>query len=194
MDVLLKLLNDDLINKKKLLIKNYKILGLNEQQVLLFLKLIDLDEKSKVTINTIAKYFEISKIEAEQIISNLINLKLIKIKHTKEEMIFNLDFLWKKLLLIYYPPNELETDEVKFNWFVSQLNLKITPIVKKEISNWINSGNWSKMVSIVEFLVKNQITKIEWKTLKTIYMLEIKEKTLARKKIKEIVDKNWLID
>ena len=193
MNQLLNLLDDNIIDKRKLLTRNFKLLGLTESQALLILKLIDLEEKEKATINSISKHFEISRREAEDMISSLISSKLVKVKHTKKEMVFNLDSLWTKLLEIYYPPSNNDNLQSKINWFIKQTGLNSTPTIKKELEKWINNKGWNRMISIVENLSKLQV-EINWKTIKELYISESKEKTATLKKVKEVIDHNWLLD
>lgn len=187
-----KFLKDEIIDLKKLLVKKYKTIGLSEKQVVLLLNIIDLNESNKITINSISKKTNLSRMETEDLVGELIKSKLIKVKHTKNGLVFNYSSMFENLLSLYYPPEDFDSVESKVSWIANQLKINITPSSSKYLTDWINNGGWSRLLSIVEEITKLQITNINFLTLKKLYLSEQKEKSASVKNLKEILDINWL--
>jgi DNA-binding MarR family transcriptional regulator len=87
------LLQDNLINKERLLLKKYKLLGLKEQEVLLVISILNFDLSENISLNKIAKGLDISKSDADNILTSLVQQKLIKIDLKGREISFNLNNL-----------------------------------------------------------------------------------------------------
>ncbi len=188
-----KLLDDNLIDKEKLLLKNYNSIGLSTDQVVLILKLLKLQQSC--TINLISQEFNINKPKAEGMINELLKSKLLKINYLDKEMIFTFDLIWEKLISLYLTPTEDSSIEDKANWFSYRLNIISKPLIKKTIISWIEAGGWNRMLSLIQGLSKIQAdTILDWKTIKKLYESEAPSKEARTTKLKQLQEANWLLD
>ncbi len=191
-EIINKLLKDGILDKKKLLTTKYKSVGIADQEALLLLNIIEKDDSKKITVNSISKKLDISKNETEELLGSLIKSKLVNVKHTKAGIVFDLTAMFEKLAALYYPPEDLDPMETKVNWLINQLKLKNTPVVKKQLGEWIQNGGWGRLLSITEGLSKLQLEVVEYTTLKKLYLNDSKEKSATLKNLKNILNINWL--
>ncbi len=191
--IIKKLLDDNLIDKEKLLLENYNSIGLSCDQVILIIKLLKL--KKSCTINLISKEFNITKPNAEIMINELLKSKFIKINYVNKEMIFTFDLIWDKLISLYFIPTVDTPAEEKANWFANRLNINMKPIIKKTIISWIDDGGWNRMLSLIQGLAKIHADNfLEWKTIKKLYESEAPSKATRTAKLKKLQEANWLLD
>jgi len=96
------MLKDHIIDKEALLMRKYDLIGMTREQALLILNVINLEKTgTKITMNSIAKTFSYSKAELENLLADLMEQDLVKIKMTKSGMEFRLKDLWTKLIKTY---------------------------------------------------------------------------------------------
>jgi hypothetical protein len=88
------LLKDHVINKKDLLMRKHDLIGMTREQAMLIMNVISLEETgSKINTNSIQKTFAYKKSELEQILADLMEQALVKIKMTKQGLEFKFNDL-----------------------------------------------------------------------------------------------------
>ena len=191
---MISLLEENYFDKNTLLLKNYQFLRLDENQLVFVLKLLKLEDNLKE--DNIIKTLNISKKEYQEQIAALLKLKIIRIKKNIKEKKLEYSFapLWDKIILILLPsiPTIDATNEKKYLWFISQLNIYANDNIKKIIFGWINEGGWKRMVSIVNLMEKLKDKDLGFKTIEKIYQAEAAKEVVKEKKIKSVIDLNWL--
>ncbi|BDV03368.1 MAG: hypothetical protein HPPSJP_0890 [Candidatus Hepatoplasma scabrum] len=186
------LLHDNLINKERLLLKKYKLLGLKEQEVLLIISIINFDSSENISLNKIAKGLDISKSDVDKILTSLVQQKLIKIDLRGKEISFNLNNLWERLLNLYYIPNNDSSKEDRYYWFIKRMNFNNDTVVKIKFENWLEQNLWSKIIELIDKLEKfNFNFSISWTEFEKIIDANIKP---YKKDINQILHTNWLIE
>lgn len=186
------LLQDNLINKERLLLKKYKLLGLKEQEVLLIISILNFDLSENISLNKIAKGLDISKSDADNILTSLVQKKLIKIDLRGKEISFNLNNLWERLLNLYYIPNNNSTKEDRYYWFIKRMNFINSTSIKVKFENWIDQNLWGKIIEIIDRLEKfNFNFSITWDEFEKIIDEDIRP---HKKDINQILHTNWLTE
>ncbi|BDV02797.1 hypothetical protein [Candidatus Hepatoplasma crinochetorum] len=186
------LLQDNLINKERLLLKKYKLLGLKEQEVLLLISILNFDLSENISLNKIAKGLDISKSDADNILTSLVQQKLIKIDLKGREISFNLNNLWERLLNLYYIPKNNSTKEDRYYWFIKRMNFTNVTSIKVKFENWIDQNLWGKIIETIDKLEKfNFNFSISWEEFEKIIEEDIKP---HKKDINQILHTNWLTE
>ncbi|CRX37226.1 / / chromosome replication initiation protein-like protein / 100249:100827 Forward [Candidatus Hepatoplasma crinochetorum] len=186
------LLHDNLINKERLLLKKYKLLGLKEQEVLLVISILNFDSSENISLNKIAKGLDISKSNVDKILTSLVQQKLIKIDLRGKEISFNFNNLWERLLNLYYIPNDNSSKEDRYYWFIKRMNFNNNTVVKVKFENWIEQKLWSKIIEVIDKLEKfNFNFSVSWNEFEKIIDENIKP---IKKDINQILHTNWLTE
>lgn len=186
------LLHDNLINKERLLLKKYKLLGLSEQEVLLIISILNFDSSENISLNKIAKGLDISKSNVDKILTVLVQQKLIKIDLRGKEISFNLNNLWERLLNLYYVPNDNSSKEDLYYWFIKRMNFNNNTVIKVKFENWIEQKLWSKIIEVIDKLEKfNFNFSVSWNEFEKIIDENIKP---IKKDINQILHTNWLTE
>lgn len=186
------LLHDNLINKERLLLKKYKLLGLKEQEVLLVISILNFDSRENISLNKIAKGLDISKSNVDKILTSLVQQKLIKIDLRGKEISFNFNNLWERLLNLYYIPNDNSSKEDRYYWFIKRMNFNNNTVVKVKFENWIEQKLWSKIIEVIDKLEKfNFNFSVSWNEFEKIIDENIKP---IKKDINQILHTNWLTE
>lgn len=186
------LLHDNLINKERLLLKKYKLLGLKEQEVLLIISILNFDSSENISLNKIAKGLDISKSNVDKILTSLVQQKLIKIDLRGKEISFNLNSLWERLLNLYYIPNDNSSKEDLYYWFIKRMNFNNNTVIKVKFESWIEQKLWSKIIEVIDKLEKfNFNFSVSWNEFEKIIDENIKP---IKKDINQILHTNWLTE
>ena len=158
-----EMLSNGVIDKKKLLIENYKKLNLTEKHVILLYKIIDIHIEKKITINILVRRTDFSKKEIEGLISDFVDSKFVTLIYKNNELEFKLNKLWDRLFSLYFPPNIDSTLDEKTNWILNSLGVIETKLIKTNIKLWIEINNdWEKLESLVKSFENLKMKKIEW--------------------------------
>ena len=190
---ILELFQKGLINLEKLVMETYQSIGLNSSQAILLIKSINKDNFI-LDIKQVAKDANLSEEDIKDLISDLIAEKLITIEYIEGEAQFNFKNLLVKMLSIYSVPSETDSITNKINWFHKAINIEQTDISKKDVTKWIEEGNWQTIVSIASKIIDLNISVSSWHTIKEIYKVETKQKNSSLEKVKELTKINWLVD
>jgi predicted transcriptional regulator len=88
------MLKDHIVDKKALLMRKHDLVGMTREQAMLVLNVLTLEESgAKVTTNRIQKTFAYTKTELEDLIADLMEQDLVKIKMTKNGIEFKFNDL-----------------------------------------------------------------------------------------------------
>lgn len=194
MESLLIALNEGLIDKKNLLLKKYKSIFLEEKDVLILLNILNFE--SNLNFSKILKKLDISKKELELFLTKLTKQKLLKWNtDSKEKLSFDLNQLWIKLLAtVVAEPDENSNSDVKYKWFISNMNIVETNNIKEKLLSWIKEDGFEHLKEIVFNFKKLGIKNVDFSRVETLYK-EIKNKpNIKDKEIKEAMQENWLND
>jgi len=147
-EVVLNIIKDTPLTIPKILLKNYKKLGLTEEELLVLISLINKGEKSVYDPNIFTEELDMDKYTAMQILNDLADKKIITIKletnryGKKEEYIYT-DLLYKKLMQILIGDNNVFEETPKkdiYFKFENELGRTISPTEIELISDWLRDG------------------------------------------------------
>ncbi|RKX67024.1 MAG: hypothetical protein DRP42_01675 [Tenericutes bacterium] len=102
--ILLELLNDDIISRRKLILKRYRYIGLTEKEAMYFIAASYIDGEL-ITASRLANLLELSKAAVEKTLARSLERKLIKIKFIddkKSRMIIDISPMMEALLSTYF--------------------------------------------------------------------------------------------
>lgn len=212
-EVVINILKDKPLIIPKLLLKNYKKLGITEEELLVLICLINNGEKSVYDPNIFTEELDMDKYEAMQLLNdltekNIINIKLENNKYGKKEEYIYIDLLYKKIYNLILDTNieeEPTIDNDIYLKFETELARTISPTEIELINDWLRDGVTKEIIEeALKEAVFNNVRNFKyidriiynWKSkgLKTKNDI-IKEKKNYRKAqaMKEpIYDYNWL--
>ena len=213
-EVVLNLLKDKPLTIPSILLKNYKKLGITEEELLVLICLINKGEKSLYNPNLFTEELDMDKYNAMQILNdlnekNIIEIKLENNKHGKKEEYIYIDLLYKKIYSLLLGDNQVEEDITPnkdiYLKFEVEFGRTISPSEVELISDWLNDGIKEEVIeeALKEAVINNvrnlkYIDRIlyNWKQLGIKTKKDIiKEKKNYRKsqvKKEPIYDYNWL--
>lgn len=213
-EVVLNLLKDKPLTIPSVLLKNYKKLGITEEELLVLICLINKGEKSVYNPNIFTEELDMDKYNAMQILNdltekNIIEIKLENNKHGKKEEYIYIDLLYKKIYSLLLGDNQIEEEKTInkdiYLKFEVEFGRTISPSEVELISDWLNDGIKEEVIeeALKEAVINNvrnlkYIDRIlyNWKQLGIKTKKDIiKEKKNYRKsqvKKEPIYDYNWL--
>jgi len=197
----------------RILFRNYKKLGLTEEELLILICLINNGEKTVYNPNIFIEELDMDKYKAMQLLNdltekNIINIKLENNNCGKKEEYIYIDLLYNKLynlILDNNPPEEQNNNKDIYLKFETELGRTISPTEIELINDWLHDGITQEIIeeALKEAVLNNvrnfrYIDRIiyNWKNkgIRTKNDI-IKEKKNYRKAqaLKEpIYDYNWL--
>lgn len=207
---ILDLLKEKPIYIPRILLSNYKSLGITDQELIIIITIMSYGDKVIYDPETFAKDINGNKREVMKVINNLFDKNILSLviekNNRKTYEYISLDLLYQKILnIILGSSNEEETDNSIFSIFESELGRTLSPMEYEKIKEWITSGNSNELIicALNEAVLKrvdnlNYIDSIlnSWrkKGYKTKEDVK-KEKESFRKKnekIEDIFDTDWL--
>ena len=213
-EVVLNLIKDKPLIIPSILLKNYKKLGINEEELLILICLINKGEKSVYDPNLFKEEIDMDKYQAMQLINdlaekNILEVKLENNKHGKKEEYIYIDLLYKKIHSFLLGDNKIEEENINnkdiYLKFETEFGRTISPSEVELINDWLNDNINEEIIeeALKEAVINNvrnlkNIDRIlyNWKNLGIKTKKDIiKEKKNFRKKqaTKEpIYDYNWL--
>ena len=208
---ILKILKDKPLYIPRVLVNNYKELGIDSDELILIIVIMNFGDKVIFNPEEFASILNWNKHETMKVINNLINkniLSLIVEKFNRKTYEYlSLDTLYDKLLNIVI--GEYQNEEIDnsiFSIFEAELGRLITPMETEKIKEWITSGNSQELITLAlnEAVLKgvnnfNYIDSIlnSWhkKGLKNKSdVIKEKEKYRNNKKNIDVFDTDWLND
>ena len=147
-DIIINILKEPPLTIPRLLLKNYKKIGITEQELLVLICLINKGEKSVYDPNIFTEDMDMDKYQAMQILNdltekNIINIKLENNKYGKKEEYIYLDLLYKKiynLILGEEQPAENQLENDIYLKFEMELGRTISPTEIELINDWLRDG------------------------------------------------------
>ena len=187
------LLKDHVINKKDLLMRKHDLIGMSREQAMLIMNVISLEETgSKINTNSIQKTFAYKKSELEQILADLMEQDLVKIKMTKQGLEFKFSDLWIKLLKTYITPGKDAKASDLESYVERMLDMKLTPSNRRDIETWVKQKGAKRLISIIEGIFKMNVKNVAFKMIKEIYVSEEATKKTRQKELEDIIKFDWL--
>ena len=205
----LELLKEKPITIPRILLKNYKSLGITNDELIVIMVIMSYGDKVEFDPETFASVINANKREIMLIINNLFDkhiLSLVVEKNNRKTYEYiSLDLLYQKLfnIIIDKPENDIIDDSI-FSIFESELGRTLSPMEIEKIKEWITSGKSNELIicALNEAVLKgvNNLNYIDsilnsWqkKGYKTKSDIQ-KEKEAFRQKNKkvDIFDTDWL--
>lgn len=208
-DKVLALLKEKPITIPKILLSNYKTLGITSDELIIIMVIMSYGDKVIYDPEGFANDINSDKHEVMKTINTLFDkniLSLIVEKNNRKTYEYiSLDLLYQKLFnIIIGSPCEEEIDNSIFTIFESELGRPLSPMEIEKIKEWVTSGNSNELIicALNEAVLKgvsnlNYIDSIlnSWqkKGYKTKADIQ-KEKAEFRQKNKQvdIFDTDWL--
>ncbi|ASP28569.1 putative dnad-like replication protein [Spiroplasma corruscae] len=148
-----KLFKDGLINKKTLLILNYKKVGINENQLSILLLIMELstEEQKNFTPIQLSNYMTLTSDKIEQEISNLLKNSNIKIVIKSKKTILDLSPLFNKLLVKIEDEYTKTKNKENYKIIENKLNYKLKDTDITKLEEYSTSGlSIAKIASIID--------------------------------------------
>ncbi|ASZ08960.1 DnaD family protein [Mesoplasma chauliocola] len=155
--MLVELLAKGLISKHKLLLENYKKIGMNENQVMLVLITMQLSDENKkmITPLKLSKFMNISIDTIEIELQDLVDKRLVKIK--PKEIDFSLLFL--KIVLLIENESVKKGESYFIQTIEKELGWKFTLPQIEEVKDLLH--NAISRQQVLDILYKNEIKNYE---------------------------------
>lgn len=179
---------NNLFDKFKILIQFYKVIGIDEDELIVLLILDQLlnFEKQFITSEDINELCNFDKHKIDKILVQLLQKKLLLIE-TKDKLRMDLKPLWNKL----------------FDYFQSKITPQQKTIVD-EVNDFLEVKLSVEQEQIIHNWIEQSLTKIDLK--KILFAIEIKNKIITfndlenyinnflNKKPKQLIEFNWLLN
>ena len=208
MDKVINLIKDKPIFIPRILLNNYKLLNITEEELIVIMVIMDFGGKVLYNPEEFAKVINTSRQNIMKIISNLCSKSILTIdmekKNNKAYEYISLDLLYEKLVNIVYNVEEKEIDGSIFTIFENELGRTLSPMEYEKIKEWItNINNDELIVCALKEAVMNGVNNFNYidrildswrkkgyKSKKDI--VSDKEKYHSKKEKVEIYDTDWL--
>ncbi|AHI53668.1 putative dnad-like replication protein [Spiroplasma sabaudiense Ar-1343] len=185
--MLINLIKTGIIHKRSLLLIYYKIIGLNENQVLIILLIMQLsnDDRKFITARELSEYMTLTTEKIDEEILKLVKLKLIKIENNKGKSVINLFPLFNQLAIICEnsisdSEDEIDVVQIIKDRFQIPMTNEQSDSLKKNLEKNIS------IPSLIDLIAVNNVHDFE--------SLEKIIKTNLKSKPKALTKYNWLID
>ena len=211
MNNIVSLIKDKPIFIPRVLLSNYKELGINEQELIVIMVIMNYGDKVVYDPELFAKDMGDNKRHVMMLIDALCDkniLSLIIEKNNKKSYEYiSLDLLYEKLLNIVLDKKEdNEVDNSIFGVFEKELGRTLSPMEYEKIKEWITSGNSNEMITLaLREAVLNGVSNLNyidsilnsWK--KKGYknkedILKDKENYRTKKEKVDVFEPDWLTD
>ncbi len=191
MSIMKKLIDDDVIDRKKIIIKRHKYLGLDLIQAKFIAKIFDNDlDHSNLTIKDISNKINIDENITKIIIQNLLKNNSIKVNSSNSELSFNLEVMIELLVKSYLTPEDSDSIETKLNWVKNSLSFELNKNNIEELNVFLINDNWNKISIITNKICNDE--KANWPLFTTMMDALTNKKASSDIKLKNILNKNWL--
>lgn len=206
---ILALLKDKPIIIPKILIQNYKNLGITSDELIIIMTIMSYGDKVIYDPETFASDINGNKHEIMLTINNLFDKNILSLvverNNRKTYEYISLELLYQKLFNIIIDKTEdTEIDNSIFSVFEAELGRTLSPMEIEKIKEWITSGNSNELIvcALNEAVLKgvNNLNYIDsilnsWRKKNYKNKNDIqKEKEEFRKKNKQVdvFDTDWL--
>lgn len=189
------MLKERIIDREALLQARHNLIGITKEQTLFILNVMAIikNEGNKLTIGKISNSYNWDRKDAERIIGELFEHKVVKVTYREGKIIFNFDKLWERLTKTYLTPAPDAEVEIIVSWTARMLEVPESPAFKKQIEEWVKESGAKRIISIVEMIFKlNKESKVDLNTLRELYNAEQSDKKATEDKLKNIAKFDWL--
>ena len=158
-ELVINIIKDKPLTIPKILLKNYKKLGVNEEELLVLICLINKGEKSVYDPNIFIEELDMDKYKAMQLLNdltekNIISIKLENNKYGKKEEYIYIDLLYKKifnLILGDNPIKEPSSNKDIYLKFETELGRTISPTEIELINDWMKTGKFYRQRTVAVY-------------------------------------------
>ena len=209
MDKVVNLIKDRPIFIPRILLNNYKLLNITEEELIIIMVIMSFGDKVLYNPEEFAREVNASRQSVMKIINNLCSKNILSInmekKNNKAYEYISLDLLYEKLgNLIIANDEKKEIDTSVFSIFENELGRTLSPMEYEKIKEWITSGNSEELItSALKEAVMNGINNFNyidrildsWR--KKGYknkndIIRDKEKYHSKKENIQVYDTDWL--
>ena len=210
-DKVVRLIKDKPLFIPRVLINNYKKLGITEEELVIIIVLLSYEENTDYDPERLSNEVNSDKHDIMRIINSLCDKNILSVEieknNRKTREYISLDLLYEKLFnMVIGTKEEKEIDNSIFSVFENELGRPLSPMEYEMIKEWINSDNSTEMISLAlrEAVMNgvsnfNYIDKIlsTWK--KKGYknkqdVMKDKEKYQEKREKVDVFDTDWLND
>ena len=147
-EIVINIIKEKDLTIPRILFRNYKKLGLSEEELLILICLINNGEKTVYNPNIFTEELDMDKYTAMQLLNdltekNIINIKLETNNCGKKEEYIYIDLLYKKLYNLILDTNPIEEQknnkDIYFK-FETELGRTISPTEIELINDWMHDG------------------------------------------------------
>lgn len=213
MENIIEIIKEKPIVIPRILFRDYKKLNINEEELIILIYIIDLGNRVVYNPDIFVKNLGFDKFKAMQIISNLVEKKIISITVEKDkngisEEYINIDLLYNKLFndIINVEEKNYEDTNI-FSKFENEFGRPISPMEYEIIKGWLNDKFSEEIITeALKEAVYNNVNNLryidkilyEWKKKgykKKEDIVKDNMKTKQEKsKSNNLFDYNWLED
>lgn len=206
---IIDLLKDRPIVVPRILMNNYKLLDINDSELIIIMVLLSFGDKIDYDPEEFSKVINGSKHEIMATINSLVEKNILSIVIEKTDKLaheyISLDLLYEKLYnLIIDNDQEEAIDNSIFSVFENELGRMLSPMEYEQIKEWLTSGNSVELitcalkeavingVSSLRYIdsILNDWKKKGYKNKKDI--IKDKEAYRSKKEKVEVYDTDWL--
>ena len=153
MDNLLNLMKEKPLFIPSILLKNYKALGISDEELIIVIILMNYSGKVTYDPELFAREINGKKKDVMVLIDSLCNKNIISLiiekNNRKTEEYLSLDSLYEKLFNIVTSKEDEEViDDSIFSIFESELGRTLSPMEYEKIKEWITSGNNPELITL----------------------------------------------
>lgn len=148
---LVELLKERPLIIPRVLLKNYKTLGISDEELIIISVIMEYGDKVTYDPESFAKEINANKHDVMKIINSLIDRNIISFivekSNRKTCEYISLDVLYNKLYnLVIGKEDETVVDDSVFSVFESELGRMLSPMEIEKIKEWITSGNSNELI------------------------------------------------
>lgn len=204
-DKIIELVKDKEIHFSKLLLSNYKKMGLDEQELVLVIyllneKLSDFNPK-KISVDLDWDLTLVLEVVSKLTTKDLINIEIKKINNIMNEFI-SIENIYKKLS--YYIVNHEEEASVSnniFDIFEREFGRTLSPMEYEIVNGWIKDKMDEEMIILaLKEAIYNGVSNLryidkiiyEWRKKGLTSKDLIEKRNIDKKEVKQLFDYNWL--
>ena len=213
MENIIEIIKEKPIVIPRILFRDYKKLNINEEELIILIYIIDLGNRVVYNPDIFVKNLGFDKFKAMQIISNLVEKKIISITVEKDkkgisEEYINIDLLYNKLFNdIINVEEKIYEDTNIFSKFENEFGRPISPMEYEIIKGWLNDKFSEEIITeALKEAVYNNVNNLryidkilyEWKKKGYKKKEDIVKDNMKIKQEKSknnnLFDYNWLED
>ncbi len=192
MNNLLDLLNDNIIDKSKLVEQRHEYLGLDATQAAFLAKIFINNEDSyeRVSIRKLSELMNVDIETAQSIIEPLITNGLLGFVNEEGKSYFDFEKLIKKLLSSYMAPTESDLKEHKVKWIGKKLDFLLSDNNIIELRKIVDTTDWNIILKVMEKMSEQK--DHTFPLLVSFIQSAVNNNEQKKEQIKSVMDVNWL--